>query len=471
MIPMRPISCFTLACLMAMLTACANMGQSSPNAQTIGAEQLPISHRPIAAISPTWWTQWQDNTLNHLIDLTLQQSPDMAAAQARLRQAQAAKGMAQSQTGPQIGASATGVGVYHDSLNDRVPPVVDNLIQNDVIYGNAQLNAQWQWDLWGKYKAQIAAALGRENATAYEMAQTRLLLAQAVNQTYIQWQILIEQKKLLKQRIQIKKQQENIILARVKAGLLPASQVYPIQAAQRQLQAAIYQTDHTISQVRHALSALSGQAANALDNMQPEPLRAIPPLPQDELTADLLGKRPDIAAQREAVLMRNELIKAAKAEFYPNIRIRALTGLSEIKIGNLPTSATAMLGLLPSISLPIFTSGALQSNLAQKNAEFDEQVARYNQSVYRALREAADALSAYDHAIKAQQEQMQNITIAQKQAQAMQRRVNAGIEIKLQQLNYQDDILTTQTQALNTRLQLAQAWVNVNVAFGGGWKN
>ena len=453
----------------ALLASCADMGKQHPNLSPIKTDELNISHRVAAPISPTWWMQLNDATLNRLMETTLKQAPDLDIAAARLRQAQAGSGLAQSQTGVQVAAKATGAGLYHDSLNNKVPAAVDSVVEKDVFYGGANIQAQWTWDLWGKYKSQIAAALGRENAAKYEIAQTRLLLAQAVTQAYLQWQTWVEQKSLLQQRLTIKKQQEKIVLARVKAGLMPASQAYPIQAAAQAFQAAISQTDAQIAQIRHALAALSGQAANALDNTLPEKLRTTPAISNHELTADLLGKRPDIAAQREAVLMRGELIQSAKANFYPNITIRSLIGLSELKIGDLPTSATAVAGLLPSITLPIFTAGALQSHLAQKNAEFDEQVARYNQSVYRALREAADALSAYDHASAAYKTQLQNVALAQKQAASAQRLVNAGIEMKLAQLNLQDDVLATRLQALNLRLQQSIAWVNTNVAFGGGF--
>ena len=113
---------------------------------------------------------------------------------------------------------------------------------------------------------------------------------------------------------------------------MPASQAYPIAAAKRQLQAALRQMQQRAEQTLHALAALSGKTPNDLPTLQASHLASVPTLPSDTLTADLLGKRPDIAAQREAILARNQLIKAARADFYPNIRISALAGLSELKI-------------------------------------------------------------------------------------------------------------------------------------------
>ena len=468
---MRLVLVFPHITLLCACVACAPFGEPPILNKPVSSEQWEnISHRPVAPISSTWWHSLNDATLNQLMNTALAQSPDLAIARARLQQAQAQRGLAQSQTGIQVGASINSAAIYHDTIHGgNTPPIIDNLVRNDALYGAANLRAQWTWDAWNKARAQIAAALGQERAVTYEIAQAQLILAQNIVQTYLHWQTLEEQKSIIQHRINIKQQQEKILSTRIHAGLTQASQLYPIQSAQQQLHAAMRTTTAQIAQIRHALSALSGQPANALDQTLPEKWQRTAVVPLNELTTDLLGKRPDIAAQREAIFARRHLINAARAEFYPNIKITALTGLSELKIGSIPTSSTLMANLLPSVSLPIFTAGALQANLAQKHAEFNEQIARYNQTVYRALREAADALSDYQNSEQAYVSQQKNIEIAQKAFFAARRRVDAGISEKMQQLNAQDEVLLTRIQALTPRLQQSIAWVNACVALGGGF--
>ena len=227
--------------------------------------------------------------------------------------------------------------------------------------------------------------------------------------------------------------------------------------------------DGNIAQVRHALAALTGQPAQALDTFTPNPATTTPAPPVSQLTADLLGKRPDLAAQREALTARRHLVASAKTEFYPNITIKALAGLSNVEIGNLPHSSSFLAGLLPSVSLPIFTSGALRANLSRKEAEFDEQAARYNKNVYTALREAADALTQYETAAAAVRDQTEMTALARKNAAAAQSRYRAGLDNKLDWLAAQDETLQNEAQLAQAQAKLFTAWLALNTAFGGGF--
>ena len=109
------------------------------------------------------------------------------------------------------------------------------------------------------------------------------------------------------------------------------------------------------------------------------------------------------------------------------------------KSATVPHSSSFLAGLLPSVSLPIFTSGTLRANLSRKEAEFDEQAARYNKNVYTALREAADALTQYETAAAAVRDQTEMTALARKNAAAAQSRYRAGLDNKLDWLAAQDE--------------------------------
>lgn len=144
--------------------------------------------------------------------------------------------------------------------------------------------------------------------------------------------------------------------------------------------------------------------------------------------------------------------------------------MSVLKIGDFPSSGSLLAGLLPSISLPIFTSGALQANLRQKQAEYDEQTARYNRSVYQALKEAADALAGYQAAADRMQTQEHTLRIARKSIEAAQDRVRAGLETRVAVLTAQDEAVQAQSRLLQLNLQQRLGWVALNTAFGGGFQ-
>ena len=450
----------------ALFSGCATHPKHTPAAVET-AETLGLSAAPQPPIAPQWWRALNDAKLNGLIDTALARSPDLAAAQARLRQAQAGADLADSQRGVKIGLGLSGALLHRDGVNEREKPELISDLEKrllgdhgtNITYESLQLQGQWSPDVFGKYKHQLEAALGQQRAVEYEIAQTRLLLAQGVATYYRQWQLLLE----TRQRV------EQVVRELIRAGQLAPSKLYAVQQGNSRFQAALSDLDGNIAQVRHALAALTGQPAQALDTFAPNPAATTPAPPVSQLTADLLGKRPDLAAQREALTARRHLVASAKTEFYPNITIKALAGLSNVEIGNLPHSSSFLAGLLPSVSLPIFTSGALRANLSRKEAEFDEQAARYNKNVYTALREAADALTQYETAAAAVRDQTEMTALARKNAAAAQSRYRAGLDNKLDWLAAADETLQNEAQLAQAQAKLFTAWLALNTAFGGGF--
>ena len=451
--------------VLALLSACAPMGQQKPLAHAIDATSLHLSQGMLPHTQANFWHQLNDPVLNQLLIQTLSDAPDLAATRARIDGAAAQYGLARSQTGPQIAADATynrqrfsEYGMYAGLFGGQYMNSFD-----------LSLKGAWEFDFWGKHRAQMAAAIGQKNALEYELEQTRLMLAQAVLTQYIQWQNLLRQQDILQRRIAVQKNAAGLMVNREHAGLLAGSDVYPLQMGAHQLQAQVAQINGQIDAIKHTLAALSGQAPDALKNVQPTMWKTVPIVPAASVTADLLGQRPDIAAQRAALQAASENIKAAKAEFYPNVKINGLVGLSSIEIGNLFETGAKVVNILPAVTLPIFNSGALKAQLAQSHAQYDLQAAQYNKTVLTALREAADALSDGQATAKQSQERLAAWQLLQKASNAKAARVRAGLDNKLSTWQNQDDALAAEGLYQNALTAQRLAWVNTQITLGGGF--
>ncbi len=448
-----------------MLGACAPFGKQSP-LEAPTAYSLPQGQSARIARAQ-WWRQLQDPKLNQLVERTLATSPNLRMAKARFEQAQAQLGVVEAAGKPQIGLDARGFGAYVSHK-----PSAQNLdTDHTLLLANAALQGSWSLDFWGKNRARIASALGRQQAVVYEAAQTRIELANAVAAQYFAWQGLHAQQQLLSQRLSHAEETEKLLQQRVRANLLPANAVYPAQLMQQQIKSQQLQLERNTARVRHSLAVLSGQTPNALDGQQPSTQTVAPALVVGNIRADLLGRRPDIAAQRALLESRLQNIQEAKAEFYPNIELKLLAGLSSIDAFNVIRSSHAgMLGVLPALNLPIFTSGALQSKLASRNAEYNQQVAAYDQAVLNAMRSAADAVSDYQTLQAQAALQQRAAAIADKAAASSRRRVGAGLDNKLVYLQKQDEALQLKMQAVQTQGDWLAAWSNVHAQLGGGFQ-
>ncbi|QEY26949.1 efflux transporter outer membrane subunit [Neisseria zalophi] len=446
------------------VTACAPFGKQTP-LEYPTAYLLPEGHST-QEIQGAWWTSLKDTKLNTLIAQALQNAPNLRIIKARFEQAQAQLGVVQATGKTQVGLSVQGLGTYV-TPKPSVPQFDTNHL---LLLANTAVEGSWSFDFWGKNQARIQSALGRRRAIAYEAIQARLEVAHAVAVQYFVWQALEARSQLVEQRIELVGENEKLLGRRVNANILAPSALYQTESAKQLLEMEKLELSRQIQQVRHSLAAAIGRSPNELDNWKPSAQKDAPVLAVNKIRADLLARRPDIAAQKALLQAREQDIREAKAEFYPNIELRALAGLSHIDAFDIVRGKNGgALTVLPAIHLPLFTSGALQSNLAARNSQFNEQVAIYDQTVLNAMRSAADAVSAYQSLHKQVDLQQRMVGTAKKSEAASARRMRAGLENGIDSLRKQDETLQRQILLVQGRADLLAAWSNLHVQLGGGF--
>lgn len=450
--------------VLALLGGCASMGEQVPLEQT-QQEVLPAGET--VTVRANWWQELNDPLLNGLVRDALVASPDLQLVKARLQEASAQMGLADAAGGLQIGAKATGLAMATSPKPDIPLPVeTDRYLK----WGNLSLQAMQSIDLWGKYRNQAKAAGKVREAVVFEQAQAQVMLSQAVVALYINWQNVSAQQAVLQRRLNNAAQIEQLLGKRVRAQLLPAGALYASQSAQEQIKAQQAALTRDALHIKHALAVMSGKSPNALDHMKPSGLPETPNVPVDTLKADLLGKRPDIAAQRALLMARDFSIQSAKAEFYPNIELKLMAGLSHIDAFSLIDARSKMLGVMPAVTLPIFTSGALQANLRMKQSQYNEQVAQYNQTVQKAMRNAADAISDYQQGKQQAAWLRDSMNTERKDAASALRRAQAGLDNHLTYLQKNDAVLQQEGQLWMAKSNILAAWNRLNAELGGGFQ-
>jgi NodT family efflux transporter outer membrane factor (OMF) lipoprotein len=381
-----------VASLILMLAGCASTHDLSPTGRLTQANAQRSLGRFSAAAFPTrdWWTALGDPQLDGLIDEALAGTPSLDAADARLRQATAQAGLADSARKPTAGVGAQYAGLRIPST--IAPPPLGGAYQGIVLLS---LNLKYDPDFWGVKRAKYEAAVGQVRATEIDTQAARLTLASSVASTYVvlaqayaAFDVATAEKSRATHLLDLGRQ-------RVKAGLdsqLPLRQAETTVATADQLrQAAQQQIDAT----RNALAALLGKGPDrGLDIKKPTLLTTSSPGVPTVLPSELLGHRPDVVAARWRVEAAQHGIKASKAAFYPTVNLAAMVGLASNGLSNLFSSDALLVQGGPAISLPILDGGGLRNQLAKSNADYDLAVAGYNQTLVGALREVTDALQA-----------------------------------------------------------------------------
>ncbi|HWU02390.1 MAG TPA: TolC family protein, partial [Novosphingobium sp.] len=162
-------------------------------------------------------------------------------------------------------------------------------------------------------------------------------------------------------------------------------------------------------------------------------------------------------------------LTAVRADFYPNVDIRAFAGSSALGIGSLFTGKALVAGAGPAIHLPIFEGGALKAKYRAMVAENDMLIAQYNEAVVKAVKEAADALSSVE-TNRADAEQQNAMLAALEKTVALDHiRVKSGLGTRFDVLNADERLLSARQTQVNIAADGAVRRIQLLVALGGGF--
>jgi NodT family efflux transporter outer membrane factor (OMF) lipoprotein len=460
-----------------LLAGCASSENIAPQSSLLNNQQLKLAQPKVSslAISPQWWRSLNDPQLDHLMTMTLQNSPSLRQAAARVREAQSVAGEASAANGPYLDLNAS---TKHERVSKNTIPSFLTSYPEAPIYDNSNtlgLNLSYEFDWWGKYRNQVNAAKAQVDSARAEQAQAALTLTSSVASTYYQLQAKEAIQKVLQQEVDDNQHLADLRKAQYQAGVYSVDVPQQTQAQADSVQQQIIESQSQIDQLKHQLAALAGLGPDGLNTLRTVPLPAAEAIaPKGDLTIDLLGKRPDIAAQRALVESYSQRIAAAKKEFYPSLSISAFGGFNTTDFGGThPTllkAASKAWNISPAISLPIFHAGALRAKLGEESALYDQSVESYNQTILSAIQQTADAMTI----AKSSLAQLQQASSAVKSIEDVYRvadaRYKAGIIGRDELLTGQTALLQQQQAQLNASSNLLQARISLIHALGGGYQ-
>ena len=456
------------------LTGCADMSGIASHAQMRDAASLglPAAAAPgtlqvDAAVPADWWRGFGDAQLNALVDRALAQSPNLKLAEARVAKANAFTETARAATGPRVNGSLDLNRQLYSAHGPYPPPLAGSTLNS----GTARLTGSWEIDFFGEHRASLQSALGTANAAQAEAQSARLLLAANVARNYIQLARLQAQLDVAERTLAQRSETLQLVKDRVTAGL-------DTQLEQRQSEGGLPEARQQIEALReqmaltrNALGALVGEPnlPLALDKQALSAIHSIATPAQ--LPADLLGRRPDVAAARWRVEASAQNVAVARAQFYPNVNLTAFVGLSSIGLDRFVQAGSKEWGAGPAIRLPIFDSGRLRANLRGQSADLDAAVESYNAALLDAVHDAADQIASASAIDRQAAEQRQAEAAAESTWAIARQRYQAGLGTYLNVLAAETTVLAQRRQAVDLAARRLDNQVALMRALGGGWQD
>jgi NodT family efflux transporter outer membrane factor (OMF) lipoprotein len=458
----------------AFLAGCASMSGVSPQASVratdaIAAQRALQDASVSSAAWPAtdWWKIFGDPQLDALMSEALADSPTLNIAAARTRKALAQANVDKSALSPRIDAAAASTRERY-SEHGLAPPPLGGSTQT---LNELQIALSWEIDFWGRNRSAYEAALGTMRAAEVDAQAARLALSTNIAQAYVQLQRAFLQLDVAEATLKEREHIYALTRDRNAAGLDSRLEVKQAEAALPATRERIAELDELVGLTRNQLAALMGAGPDrGLAIARPTASSHAAMTLPSTVPAELLGRRPDIVAQRWRIEAASKDIASAKAEFYPNVNLLAFVGLQSFGAGNLFTAASRMMGAGPAVTLPIFDGGRLRANLAGKDAEYDIAVAQYNKILVGALNEVADDLSGLDSLGTQIQAQQRARDAAQQAYDLSQQRYKAGVGSYLESLVVRQQLLLAEQRMAALRAQQVDTSVQLIQALGGGFR-
>jgi len=450
----------TAAALALLLTACT-VGPDYQRPEVV----LPAAFKhvdgwvqvqPVEAMADArWWTRYQDPELAALIAQIDAANQTLAQAEARYRQAAALLASSQSQRSPnasaQTGATRSGTA---SAVSERY---------------NVSLTLSWLPDLWGRVRREVEASSAELAASAADLAAVKLAAQTALALAYFRVRVIDQQQDLLAATRAAYERTLTLTRNQYEAGIAARADV--VLAETQLAQVRVQQQDLTWqrAQQEHAIAVLVGLAPAALSLAENTRIPHLPPLPE-LIPLTLLSRRPDVAATERAVAAANARIGVARAAWLPDLTLAASGGFQGVRAADWLSAPYRVWSLGPALAATLFDGGARSAAQTRAQAAYDEQVARYRQTVLEAVREVEDALVLLRVLAAEASEQRRVVALAEENERLVTHRYQAGIVTYLEVAVAQNTTLTARRALLTAEGTRLAASVQLLAALGGGWQ-
>jgi len=409
-----------------------------------------------------WWMVFQDLQLQGLIREALSQNYDVRIAATRVLQAQAVLGITRADQFPTITGGVS-------SSNQRFPATrVTPAFETSP--SEVNLSLFWELDFWGKFRRATEAARATLLATEWGQKAVMSSLVSNVASAYFQLLELDSEMEISRGALASRKESLRLVEVRAKGGVTSMLDVRQSEQLVYTAAAAIPDLERRIEQQENLISILLGKNPAPVTRGKSLVENAIPPTVPAGLSSSLLGRRPDIQSSEQQLVAANARIGVAKAAYFPQITLTAIGGYQSPALTSLFTGPAGLWNFGGQLVQPIFTGGRIRSNVRLTEAQQQEAVLVYQQSIQQAFREVSDSLVAYrkNQEFRAQQELLTNS--AQDATRLSDQRYRGGVTSYL-------EVLDSDTRYFDAQLGLAQARLNERLALvqlynalGGGWQ-
>jgi NodT family efflux transporter outer membrane factor (OMF) lipoprotein len=413
-----------------------------------------------------WWGVFNDPVLNDLVYHAYMQNITLKEAGARILAARANLAIARGELFPQTQTSTGSYQRIETSANPNFP--ITHKFFDQWNYG---FNLAWELDFWGRFRRAVIAAQDQVDFSVEDYDDALVTLIGDVASNYVTMRQTQQQIELAKANVQLQAEILKIVQARFQQGTTSELDVDQAQSTLSQTEATIPAFEITLRQSQNALCTLLGIPPMDLQAcLNKGPIPAAPPEVVVGIPAQLLERRPDIRRAERSAAAASEQIGIAISDWYPHISITGTIGGSAQNASKLFTFAADTGSVGPTFTWNILNYGRILNNVRLQDANFQQQLLIYRQTVLNANQEAENGLIVYLKSHEAAQDLKESVIAANKAVKIVIAQYKVGKVDFTTVSTIEQNLVTQQNQYAISLGEIANGLVTVYRALGGGWE-
>ncbi|MGD0118224.1 MAG: efflux transporter outer membrane subunit [Candidatus Binatus sp.] len=423
-----------------------------------------------------WWQSFDDPILNQLVAQELSSNLDEKIALARIREERAYVVISRAGLFPSIDTS----GSYTRQRYSANTPFgfFPQLLPRDENIYEAGFDASWELDVFGGIRRGVEASKAELAASIENERDVRVTLLAEAARDYVEVRALERRIQIAKANLRDQSDSLRLAQARFEQGFAPELDVFQARSLLETTQAQVPELESELAQTVHRIGVLLGREPDALQaelsDVTPIPGIADPDaiavrIPAG-LPSDLLRRRPDIRAAEREVAAATARIGVATADLYPKFSITGTAGLESISTSDFFFGTSRMWQVGPTMTWPIFEGGRIRANIEVRNAQEEQALLTYRNTVLIALAEVEDALVAYAKERTRHQALAASAEDFKRSQLLALDRYEEGYATYLDVLEAQRSLYTAQDSLAQSDQQIIDDLIAIYKALGGGWQ-
>jgi NodT family efflux transporter outer membrane factor (OMF) lipoprotein len=441
-------------------------------------EPLPAGAAQPSAVTPgpaetaRWWAAFNDPDLNSLIEQAAEANHDVRLATARVREARARLAVAGGGRYPEADFSArysreraSRNAWPFNAFNAPGFPWEADLYQ-------AGFDASWELDIFGGVRRGIEAA-GADFEAGIENRRSVLLSVLAeVARNYTELRGLQQQLEIANHNLDAQRETLDLTTDQARKGVATQLDVSRAAAQVSTTEAGLPRLRNLQWQTMHRLAVLTGQQPAALEETL-SAARPVPTPPAEVSTgvpSELLRRRPDIRQAERELSAAVARVGVATADLYPRFSLSGQFSLQSSDTEKLVTGDSVSFGIGPAIRWPIFHAGALRALVDVRDAQQEQALVRYEQTVLRALEEVHDALAAFVTEQDRRKSLQAAVKANEESAELAEGLYRQGMTDFTSVLDAQRQLYQSQQELLRSETTVTTSLIALYKALGGGWE-